>query len=65
MIAVREGSLTDRTLDLLTIEGGWWSTWEIAERLNANPKSAEKALYRMLERGLVQRSSGRPDWRVR
>jgi len=63
---VIEGSLTDRTLDLLSIEGGWWRGDEIATRLDAEHRSVDKALYRALARGLVCRRytyDGRtPEW---
>lgn len=59
------GSLTDRTLDLLMIEGGWWRYDEIAMRLDADPRSVDKALYRALHRGMVRHrftTTGTPEW---
>ena len=44
-----------RILDLLSIEGGWWRSDEITERLGAKPTTVQKSLYRLAERGQIRK----------
>lgn len=47
------GSIADRTLDLLQIDGGWLTTQGIARDLGEKPKTIERTLARLRQRGWV------------
>lgn len=51
----KEGTVkaSDRVLDLLEIEGGWWTPAEVAMRTGSNPTATKRLMERMTDRGLV------------
>lgn len=51
---IHPGSVPDRTLDLLSIDGGWLTVQGIALDLSAKQPTVEKALWRLRRRGRVQ-----------
>jgi Fic family protein len=57
-------------LDLLQISGGWWTIPHIAERLEINRSTVQKALYEFSQLGLVRRrklgdrGTDRPEWKA-
>lgn len=57
-------------VDLLQIEGSWWSVPEIADRLKAQPDSVGKALSRLAVKGvvtsrrIVQAKGRRFEWKI-
>jgi DNA-binding IclR family transcriptional regulator len=64
----RQQGIARDTLDLLTIDGGWWTITELADRLRYNPESIRKALWWMRNRRLVasrpQPGSRKLEWRA-
>ncbi len=44
---------SDRVLDLLDIEGGWWTPAEVAMRTGSNPTATKRLMERMTDRGSV------------
>ena len=50
----RPAYLRLRIVDLLTIEDGWWTPEQVADRLDAKLDSVRRALARMVDYGLVE-----------
>ena len=49
------GAIPDTIVDLLSIDGGWWTVTDLAERINRPRDSVSKALLRLHARDLVTR----------
>lgn len=45
---------SERVLDLLEIEGGWWTPAEVAMRTGSSPVASKRLLERLSQRGLVE-----------
>lgn len=63
---IHPGGVPDRTLDLLSIDGGWLTVQGIAQDLSAKPPTVEKALWRLRKRGRVvsRWRESSMEWRV-
>lgn len=63
-------TLPDRIVDLLDIDGGWWTTEALADRLDVSVEHVARSLYRMLYDGRLRRryremnglEQNRPEW---